>query len=71
MGPRPPIFNKNRLGVDRALGDSQRGFFEGFGEGGVSVRSAAQVFGTGGESDGGRGFGDEVTGARANDVNAE
>ena len=61
----------NRLEMDRAAGDGEGGFFESFGERGVGVAGAGDVFARCAELHGGGGFGDQVAGAGAEDVHAE
>jgi hypothetical protein len=63
--------DRTNLDMDSAGFYVQGGFFEGFTQGWVGVAGAGDVFGTGAEGHGGRGFGDEVAGARADDVDAE
>src|SRR5213080_1831500 len=58
-------------GVDRALVYREGGFFHDLRERGVAVEAAGEVFATGGEFDGDDGFGDQVRGVRAEDVDAE
>ena len=60
-----------RSDVDRAAVDGERGFLEGLGQGGVGVAGARDVLAAGAELDRDGRLGDQVAGARAEDVHAE
>jgi hypothetical protein len=57
--------------MNRPLVDRQGGFAEGFGKGRVGVADVGQVLGAGPELHRGGGFGDQIAGVRAEDVDAQ
>ncbi len=57
--------------MNRAAVDGEGRFFEGLGERRMGVAGAGDVFAGCAELHGGGGFGDQVAGARAEDVHAE
>jgi hypothetical protein len=57
--------------VQRAVIDREGGFFDDFGEAGVGVRRAGDVFGAGAELDGDDQLGQEIAGVGSQDVGAE
>jgi hypothetical protein len=57
--------------VDGGAGDGEGGFADGFADGGVGVDGCDELVDGGFEPEGEGGFGDEVGGAGAEDVDAE